>query len=213
MRFGKTPNRTKLIASFFSCLLFFCAASVLSLPSPLNGAETSVTVGKAAWGTDHWDGERFSNPWLKPAEGQKRRSYSRLGWIWRFVFRTGWPEWPESRSYPPAAPPPPRVPEGALRITAVGHATFLIQMDGLNILTDLVGKKQSGFVGRSEAARATGHQVRRPAAHRLGTGVAQSLRSSGYPDTETSCGAWRPAGSNPAPQWSPHGAGRYCRCL
>ena len=29
-----------------------------------------------------------------------------------------------------------RVPEGILRVTPVGHATFLIQMDGLNILTD-----------------------------------------------------------------------------
>ncbi len=38
--------------------------------------------------------------------------------------------------YSPGPPPAPRVPLGTLRVTPVGHATFLVQMDGLNILFD-----------------------------------------------------------------------------
>ncbi|MDI6743556.1 MAG: MBL fold metallo-hydrolase, partial [Smithella sp.] len=37
---------------------------------------------------------------------------------------------------PPGPRPVDRVPKGMLIVTPVGHATFLIQMDGLNILTD-----------------------------------------------------------------------------
>ncbi len=36
----------------------------------------------------------------------------------------------------PGPPPVARAPEGSLYVTPVGHATFLIQMDGVNILTD-----------------------------------------------------------------------------
>ncbi|MDP1992725.1 MAG: MBL fold metallo-hydrolase [Syntrophales bacterium] len=36
----------------------------------------------------------------------------------------------------PGMPPATRVPKGSLLITPIGHATFLIQMDGINILTD-----------------------------------------------------------------------------
>ncbi len=62
----------------------------------------------------------------------RRRSW----WIWRFIFGTDWPEWPAVKDLLPGPSPANRVTEGALRITPVGHATFLIQMDGLNILTD-----------------------------------------------------------------------------
>ncbi|HTY42080.1 MAG TPA: MBL fold metallo-hydrolase [Thermoanaerobaculia bacterium] len=37
---------------------------------------------------------------------------------------------------PPGPPPPKRVEGGDLRVTFVNHSTFLIQVDGLNVLTD-----------------------------------------------------------------------------
>jgi L-ascorbate metabolism protein UlaG (beta-lactamase superfamily) len=44
--------------------------------------------------------------------------------------------WPEERDSSPGPAPVASVPNGALVVTPVGHGTFLIQMDGLNILTD-----------------------------------------------------------------------------
>ncbi|WP_257098649.1 MBL fold metallo-hydrolase [Pseudovibrio flavus] len=40
--------------------------------------------------------------------------------------------------------PPPRVDGSLLRVTAVGHATYLLQLDGLNILTDPVWAERAG---------------------------------------------------------------------
>ncbi len=44
-----------------------------------------------------------------------------------------WPEWIEA---PPGPPPPRKVEGGALRVTFIGHATTLVQLDGVNVLTD-----------------------------------------------------------------------------
>ena len=100
---------------------------------PLAPAETAGPV------SDHFDGSHYFNP---PAmdEGasavppQPRRWLS--GWLWRWVFNIDKPPWPEGREVHYGPPPPALVGKGDVRITAVGHATFLIQMDGLNILTD-----------------------------------------------------------------------------
>ena len=43
-----------------------------------------------------------------------------------------------------AAPPPPRVGDGELRVTLIGHATVLLQMHGVNILTDPVYAERVG---------------------------------------------------------------------
>lgn len=37
---------------------------------------------------------------------------------------------------PPQPPPPPRVGEGTCRVTFIGHATLLVQLDGVNLVTD-----------------------------------------------------------------------------
>jgi L-ascorbate metabolism protein UlaG (beta-lactamase superfamily) len=44
-----------------------------------------------------------------------------------------WRQWVNA---PPGPPPPGRVDDGRLRLTFVNHATMLIQMDGVNVLTD-----------------------------------------------------------------------------
>lgn len=90
--------------------------------------------------SDHFDGELYFNPGsnapqpLRPGEEPQRRSF---GWFWlRFMFGIDRPQWPENVSAAPGAPPAPRVSQGSLIITPIGHGTFLIQLDGLNILTD-----------------------------------------------------------------------------
>lgn len=79
--------------------------------------------------SDHFDGERFFNH--VSAEG-RFTDFLR----WRMSRDLGpWAEWTESE---PGAPPPERVDGGRLRATFVNHSTVLVQMDGLNILTDPV---------------------------------------------------------------------------
>jgi L-ascorbate metabolism protein UlaG (beta-lactamase superfamily) len=55
-----------------------------------------------------------------------------------------WDDWTESM---PGAPPPERVGGGELRVTVVNHATVLVQMDSLNVLTDPVWSDRVSPVG------------------------------------------------------------------
>ncbi|MGN8159291.1 MBL fold metallo-hydrolase [Salinisphaera sp. RV14] len=81
----------------------------------------------------NFDGRRFSNPWHD--HGQT----SRFG-LWRWLLRPRGPGWP------PAAPDAankdnPNIPprrSHAPRVTWIGHACVLIQIDGLNLITDPV---------------------------------------------------------------------------
>ncbi len=81
--------------------------------------------------TDHFDGTRFLNP-----GGDGPRSLLQLA-RWQLTERReDWPDaWPSP--FPPDRPPR-RVEGRALRVSFVGHATFLLQGAGLNILTDPV---------------------------------------------------------------------------
>jgi L-ascorbate metabolism protein UlaG (beta-lactamase superfamily) len=76
--------------------------------------------------SDHFDGERFLNPDPRKPQG------SFLRWM-RERERGPWADWTEE---PPGARPPWRVPHGTLRVTFVNHATVLLQLDGVNVLTD-----------------------------------------------------------------------------
>ncbi len=82
--------------------------------------------------SDHFDGERFFLPGGRSTD-KSRRDLLR----WRFRSRE-LPDWP--REYPGLPPdrPPQRVDGAALRVTFVGHATFLIQTQGVNLLVDPV---------------------------------------------------------------------------
>ena len=79
--------------------------------------------------SDHFDGERFRN---REDGWQSERSF--LKWMANRE-RGTWPGHPEA-TYGPR--PPERVGEGRLRITFINHSTTLIQIDGVNILTDPV---------------------------------------------------------------------------
>jgi len=77
--------------------------------------------------TDHFDGKRFRN---LESGWQSEGSFLK----WQMTRDPGtWPEWIDSR---PGPPPPRRVDDGRIRVTWVNHATMLIQMDGVNLLTD-----------------------------------------------------------------------------
>ena len=82
--------------------------------------------------SDHFDGSHFFDP-----DGSPPKS---LGEVLRWQFgggrkRSVWPDWVPS---PYADTPPPRVDAGGVRLSFVGHASWLIQTAGLNILVDPV---------------------------------------------------------------------------
>jgi L-ascorbate metabolism protein UlaG (beta-lactamase superfamily) len=79
--------------------------------------------------TDHFDGRRFHNP---DSGWQSERDF--LKWVLNRD-RGYWVRWLDA---PYGPPPPMRVDNGGLRVTFVNHATTLIQLDGMNILTDPV---------------------------------------------------------------------------
>ena len=94
--------------------------------------------------SDHFDGERFFDP-----DGVPPKS---LGDLLRWQFgrdrqRQAWPEWAPS---PYADTPPARVAGDKVRLSFVGHASWLIQTAGLNILIDPVWSARAspfGFAG------------------------------------------------------------------
>jgi len=88
--------------------------------------------------TDHFNGEYFYNPDSKPMPGPG----SALQWL---TNRQPGP-WRKWTDMAPGLTPPERVSDGGLRVTFVGHSTALIQMDGLNILTDPVWSKRASPV-------------------------------------------------------------------
>jgi L-ascorbate metabolism protein UlaG (beta-lactamase superfamily) len=94
--------------------------------------------------SDHFDGERFFDPNGVPPKS--------LGDVLRWQFgrdrqRQAWPEWAPS---PHADTPPARVAGDRVRLSFVGHASWLIQTAGLNILIDPVWSARAspfGFAG------------------------------------------------------------------
>jgi L-ascorbate metabolism protein UlaG (beta-lactamase superfamily) len=82
--------------------------------------------------SDHFDGTHFFDP-----DGSPPKSLSEvLRWQFgRDRQRATWPEWAPS---PYADTPPPRVSGDRVRLAYVGHASWLIQAAGLNILVDPV---------------------------------------------------------------------------
>ena len=81
--------------------------------------------------SDHFDGTVFFNP-----EGEAPLGFREF---LRWQFGGGRMAWPKSAPSPfPPAKPDDRVDGDGLRVTMVGHATLLIQVAGLNILTDPV---------------------------------------------------------------------------
>jgi L-ascorbate metabolism protein UlaG (beta-lactamase superfamily) len=92
-------------------------------------------------GSDHFDGRRFFDP-----DGVPPKS---LGEVLRWQFgrdrqRQAWPQWAPS---PHADTPPARVTGDKVRLSFVGHVSWLIQTAGLNILIDPVWSQRASPVG------------------------------------------------------------------
>ncbi|MFH1377156.1 MAG: MBL fold metallo-hydrolase [Planctomycetota bacterium] len=78
--------------------------------------------------SDHFDGKHFFNstPNTRPRNGDLIR--------WRLTRDPGF--WPDYRDVPAGPKPVERTADGDLIVTFINHTTVLIQMDGINILTD-----------------------------------------------------------------------------
>lgn len=84
--------------------------------------------------SDHFDGLRFFNP------GQSSTDRS-LRQLLRWQFEGGRIPWPTSVPQPMPAIPEPHV--AGLRVTLIGHASVLIQLDGCNLLVDPVWSERA----------------------------------------------------------------------
>lgn len=88
--------------------------------------------------SDHFDGERFFNPGPTPAKprGGPARFLNRM------IGSDERAQWPEQVPVRPTVPPR-RVEGEEMLVTWIGHATVLIQTQGLNILTDPIWSQRA----------------------------------------------------------------------
>jgi len=97
--------------------------------------------------SDHFDGEKFFNPWNpRPKKGLREVLK------WRMESERG--EWPQTPIPLPATTPPPAT-SNDLRVTYIGHASFLVQIGGKNILIDPVFSDRASpfaFIGPKRIA-------------------------------------------------------------
>ena len=122
-------------------------------PAPTADSRDIHPTGEA-WrerATDHFDParQRFFNPWA----AEERGLGDLLRW-WATADRKPWPASVENRSYPP---PPGIVPPGEAVVTLVGHASLLVRVGGITLLTDPHFSTHAGAFGRFGAPR-----IRRP---------------------------------------------------
>jgi L-ascorbate metabolism protein UlaG (beta-lactamase superfamily) len=89
--------------------------------------------------TDHFDGQRFFTPGVT-------KSSSPAAYLWRRLTNPP-PDWPSTTPAPAqVAPIPAQVSANEARVTYIGHATLLIQVAGMNILTDPVWSQRASVV-------------------------------------------------------------------
>jgi L-ascorbate metabolism protein UlaG (beta-lactamase superfamily) len=117
--------------------LFSGAAAAIGVPSVWNYSMKTYDGPSS----DHFDGTQFFDP-----DGVPPKSLRQL-LRWQFGSdrqRRAWPEWAPS---PHADTPPERVRGDKVRLSFVGHASWLIQTSGLNILIDPMWSERASPVG------------------------------------------------------------------
>jgi L-ascorbate metabolism protein UlaG (beta-lactamase superfamily) len=87
------------------------------------------------YGPAPFDGRRFHN-----ASGKKQQTDRLLQWL----LTRDRKRWPDHVAAAPASKPVERVDDGSIRATVVGHSTVLLQVAGLNVLTDPVWSRRIG---------------------------------------------------------------------
>jgi L-ascorbate metabolism protein UlaG (beta-lactamase superfamily) len=78
--------------------------------------------------SDHFDGHRFHNPGKSPRRG--------LAQVIRWQLDNNRVRWPGQVTDPTYPPPPASVAPGEVAVTFIGHASFLIRLAGLTLVTD-----------------------------------------------------------------------------
>lgn len=86
--------------------------------------------------SDHFDEGRFFTPGAPRLDAH----FSKLV---RFLATREPERWPAYRDEPPGPRPLARVSGGALRVTFVNHATVLLQLQGVNLLTDPIWSERA----------------------------------------------------------------------
>jgi L-ascorbate metabolism protein UlaG (beta-lactamase superfamily) len=115
-----------LLVLVFAVLLFIVTASTIGFF--LSAPRYTGPV------TDHFDGTKFFTPGGSPAKG--------LPDVFKWMIGRKRSPWNASPDTSFGQAPPPRIGRGA-RITFVNHSTFLLQVDGINILTDPVWSERT----------------------------------------------------------------------
>src|SRR5579885_1062640 len=105
--------------------------------------------------SDHCDGRRFFNP---PGRPQALPFTALPKWWFSAERGTRWPLHVENHRRPQL---PAAVPAGQVAVTFIGHATFLLQLAGTNILTDPMFSEKAGPFGRLGPRRVRAPALRR----------------------------------------------------
>lgn len=96
--------------------------------------------------SDHYDGARFFNPDVAvTSDPVTRRGPAILRYLLGLDARPAWPDHVAVTTVDPASLPP--LGAGQMRAIRVGHATVLVQVAGLNILTDPIWSDVAGPLG------------------------------------------------------------------
>jgi L-ascorbate metabolism protein UlaG (beta-lactamase superfamily) len=95
--------------------------------------------------SDHYNGKRFFNP--NTADNDRR-----FGEFMKWVVTRDAPKWQARDGVVPAATPPAPA-AGEVRATFVNHSTVLIQMDGVNVLTDPIWSERASPVSFAGSKR------------------------------------------------------------
>lgn len=113
----------------------FLAILLMGCILPLLTSCAQYYVGQES---DHFDGKRFVNPGKPLNKG--------FGAFVKWRMTADRQEWPEYTELTLFDQPPERVFGDELRVSLVGHATVLMQTQGLNILTDPVWAERASPV-------------------------------------------------------------------
>ncbi|UCD64815.1 MAG: MBL fold metallo-hydrolase [Candidatus Zixiibacteriota bacterium] len=110
----------------------------------------AVIAGNRLFGTPHYRGpvsDHFNGSEFVNRRPIREHSFGDLVRHIMAEAEAKWDDRTDNDSYPP---PPERAERGELYVTFVGHSTVLIQMDGLNILTDPMWSERASpvsFIG------------------------------------------------------------------
>jgi L-ascorbate metabolism protein UlaG (beta-lactamase superfamily) len=135
---GISPSRRTLVAGLTALV-----AGVL--PDRASARTNAYYQGPVS---DHFDGTRFFNP------GSKDEDHG-LADVLRWQLSSRATAWPGALPATVLDHPPARLEESRCRISFVGHASFLVQVDGLNILLDPVWSERASPLGFAGPARHT----------------------------------------------------------